>query len=55
MIAGMLVWIFWIGLSLAAFLHFIRGMRALVEIPRRLERIEQLLATEQAGRGERAS
>ena len=53
-IAGMLVWLLWVGLGLAAFLHFVRGMRALAEIPRRLERIAQLLEAERPGRHERS-
>jgi hypothetical protein len=54
MIGGMLLWILWLCLSLAAFLYFVRGMRALTEIPRRLERIEQLLVSDQAARRERS-
>ena len=46
------MWIVWFGLSLAAFLYFVRGMRALTEIPRRLERIEQLLASDHESRRE---
>jgi hypothetical protein len=44
MIAGILLWLLYAGLGIMAFLAFIRGMRALTEIPRRLERIEHVLA-----------
>ncbi len=43
MVAAIFVWILWAGLGLMAVLTFIRGMRALTEIARRLERIEHLL------------
>ncbi len=42
-VGGLLIWLFWMGLGLMALLAFLRGMRALTEIPRRLERIEHLL------------
>jgi hypothetical protein len=52
-VAGLLVWILWAGLGLMAFLAFIRGMRALTEIARRLARIEHLLDARMSGATDR--
>lgn len=55
MIGGLLLWLVWLGISIVAFVHFVRGMRALAEIPRRLERIEAALLTARTGDRDRAS
>lgn len=51
--AELLIIILWLGLVLAAVTAFFRGMRALVEMSRRLERIEALLVQLQQGREQR--
>jgi hypothetical protein len=43
---GMVVWwLVWLVLTIAALVAFFRGMNALVDISRRLENIEQILAS----------
>ena len=43
---GMMVWwLVWMVLMIAALVAFFRGMNALVAISRRLENIEQILAS----------
>lgn len=50
MYGGMLIWLGWLVVSIAALVAFFRGMNALVAIARRLENIEQILAS-RAGPG----
>ncbi len=45
MYGGMLIWLIWLVVTIAALVAFFRGMNALVEISRRLENIEQILAS----------
>jgi hypothetical protein len=45
MFGGMIIWLIWLAVSIAALVAFFRGMNALVEISRRLENIEQILAS----------
>lgn len=45
MYGGMLIWLVWLVVTIAALVAFFRGMNALVEISRRLENIEQILAS----------
>jgi len=42
---GMIIWLLWLAVSIAALVAFFRGMNALTQIARRLENIEQILAT----------
>jgi len=42
---GMIIWLLWLVVSIAALVAFFRGMNALTQIARRLENIEQILAT----------
>jgi hypothetical protein len=51
MIGGMLIWVIWLIVSIAALVAFFRGMNALTQIARRLENIEQILATRASGPG----
>jgi len=41
----MIIWLLWLVVSIAALVAFFRGMNALTQIARRLENIEQILAT----------
>jgi hypothetical protein len=45
MLGGMVFWFIWLIVSIAALVAFFRGMNALVLIARRLENIEQILAS----------
>ena len=45
MFGGMLVWLLWLVIMIAALVAFFRGMNALVAIARRLENIEQIIAS----------
>ena len=45
MFGGMIIWLVWLVVMIAALVAFFRGMNALVEISRRLENIEQILAS----------
>ena len=45
MMFGTFIWIFWVVVSIAALIAFFRGMNALTDIARRLENIEQILAS----------
>ena len=45
MFGGMIIWLLWLVISVAALVAFFRGMNALTQIARRLENIEQILAT----------
>lgn len=45
MFGGMIVWLVWLVVMIAALVAFFRGMNALVDISRRLENIEQILAS----------
>lgn len=45
MLGGMIFWVLWLVVSIAALVAFFRGMNALVLIARRLENIEQILAS----------
>ena len=51
MVGGMLIWLVWLILSIAALVAFFRGMNALTQIARRLENIEQILATRSSDPG----
>jgi uncharacterized membrane protein len=42
---GMIIWLLWLVITIAALIAFFRGMNALTDIARRLENIEQLLAS----------
>jgi len=50
-VGGMLIWIIWLIVTIAALVAFFRGMNALTQIARRLENIEQILATRSSGPG----
>ncbi len=45
MFGGMIVWLVWLVVMVASLVAFFRGMNALVAISRRLENIEQILAS----------
>lgn len=45
MFGGVFIWFVWLVVSIAALVAFFRGMNALVDISRRLENIEQILAS----------
>lgn len=45
MFSGVIIWLLWLVISIAALVAFFRGMNALTQIARRLENIEQILAT----------
>jgi hypothetical protein len=45
MFGGVFIWFVWLVVSIAALVAFFRGMNALVAISRRLENIEQILAS----------
>ncbi len=45
MFGGMIIWLLWLVICIAALVAFFRGMNALTETARRLENIEQILAT----------
>jgi hypothetical protein len=45
MLGGMVFWVLWLVVSIAALVAFFRGMNALVLIARRLENIEQIIAS----------
>jgi len=51
MVGGMVIWVIWLIVSIAALVAFFRGMNALTQIARRLENIEQILATRSSGPG----
>lgn len=42
---GMIIWLIWLVVTVAALVAFFRGMNALTDIARRLENIEQILAS----------
>lgn len=42
---GMIIWLIWLVIMIAALVAFFRGMNALTVIARRLENIEQILAS----------
>jgi uncharacterized membrane protein len=42
---GMIIWLLWLVITIAALIAFFRGMNALTDIARRLENIEQILAS----------
>lgn len=42
---GMIIWLIWLVVTIAALVAFFRGMNALTDIARRLENIEQILAS----------
>ena len=42
---GMIIWLIWLVVTIAALVAFFRGMNALTDIARRLENIEQTLAS----------
>jgi hypothetical protein len=42
---GMIIWLLWLAVSIAALVAFFRGLYALSQIALRLENIEQILAT----------
>jgi hypothetical protein len=45
MFGGLIIWLIWLVVTVAALVAFFRGMNALVLIARRLENIEQILAS----------
>jgi hypothetical protein len=45
MYGGVIIWFIWLVVSIMALVAFFRGMNALVDISRRLENIEQILAS----------
>ena len=45
MFGGVFIWFIWLVVSIMALVAFFRGMNALVDISRRLENIEQILAS----------
>lgn len=45
LVGGMFFWVVWLVVMVSALLAFLRGMRALTEIARTLERIERRLST----------
>jgi hypothetical protein len=45
MFGGVFIWFVWLVVSIMALVAFFRGMNALVDISRRLENIEQILAS----------
>jgi len=45
MFGGMIIWLIWLVVMVASLVAFFRGMNALVAISRRLENIEQILAS----------
>jgi hypothetical protein len=45
MYGGMILWFIWLVVMIATLVAFFRGMNALVAISRRLENIEQILAS----------
>ena len=45
MYGGVIIWFVWLVVSIMALVAFFRGMNALVDISRRLENIEQILAS----------
>ncbi|HEX6598704.1 MAG TPA: hypothetical protein VF034_05235 [Gemmatimonadaceae bacterium] len=45
MFGGVFIWFIWLVVSIMALVAFFRGMNALVDIARRLENIEQILAS----------
>jgi hypothetical protein len=45
MFGGVFIWFIWLIVSIMALVAFFRGMNALVDISRRLENIEQILAS----------
>jgi hypothetical protein len=45
MFGGVFIWFIWLVVSIMALVAFFRGMNALVAISRRLENIEQILAS----------
>ena len=48
MMIGGLFWIVWLGVSVFALIAFFRGMQALTQMARSLERIESILSERQA-------
>jgi len=42
---GMIIWLVWLVVVIASLVAFFRGMNALTVIARRLENIEQILAS----------
>lgn len=45
MFGGVFLWFIWLVVMIAALVAFFRGMNALTQIARRLENIEQILAS----------